>query len=197
MSLWIRPANGSPRFVDECLNDLHRMEARMRQVERAIFEPLRHSISSKVLHQSVSEIVDNESKFAVSLDVSKFKPENLKVNIDGHRLTIEGKEELKEDNGYSMRAFTRQFELPEDVNLDAIRSSLTDGGQLSVEAPKLIKPLESGGRSIPIEKIGEKGIEKSLLAMQRSSFLLFVRNFAVCNVYLKKCIVGIHEIVMS
>ncbi|KAJ1359955.1 hypothetical protein KIN20_018790, partial [Parelaphostrongylus tenuis] len=35
-------------------------------------------------------------------------------------------------------------------------SSLTDSGQLSVEVPKLAKPLESGGRSIPIEQIGEK-----------------------------------------
>ncbi|KAE9416646.1 hypothetical protein Angca_006780, partial [Angiostrongylus cantonensis] len=96
-------------------------------------------------------IVDNESKFAVSIDVSKFKPEHLKVNIDGRFLTIEGKEELKEENGYSMRAFTRQFVLPEDVNLEAIRSSLTDDGKLSVEAPKLTKPLGSAGRSIPIE----------------------------------------------
>ncbi|KAJ1359967.1 hypothetical protein KIN20_018803 [Parelaphostrongylus tenuis] len=99
MSLWIRPADSLPRFVDECLSDFRQMERRMRQVERAIFEPLRHCIPSEVLHQSISEIVDNESKFAVSLDVSKFKPEILKVNVDGHRLRIEEKEELKEDNG--------------------------------------------------------------------------------------------------
>ncbi|KAJ1349296.1 hypothetical protein KIN20_004788 [Parelaphostrongylus tenuis] len=102
------------------------------------------------------KIVDNESKFAVSLDVSKFKPENLKVKLDGHHLTIEGKEELKEKNGYSAKAFIRQFELPEDVNLNAIRSSLTDSGQLSVEVPKLTKASESGARSIPIEHVGEK-----------------------------------------
>ncbi|KAJ1363035.1 hypothetical protein KIN20_022788 [Parelaphostrongylus tenuis] len=54
-------------------------------------------------HHQLIEIVDDESKFTVSLDVSKFKPENLQVNIDGRRLTIEVKEELKEENGYSMR----------------------------------------------------------------------------------------------
>ncbi|KAJ1359968.1 hypothetical protein KIN20_018804 [Parelaphostrongylus tenuis] len=120
---------------------------------------------------------------------------DIRVSIHHEGDSIKSAKALDQIN--QSKAFTRQFELPEDVNLDAIRSSLTDGGQLSVEAPKLIKSLESGGRSIPIEKIGEKGIEKSLLAMQRSSFLLFVRNFAVCNVYLKKCIVGIHDIVMS
>ncbi|KJH48349.1 Hsp20/alpha crystallin family protein [Dictyocaulus viviparus] len=107
-------------------------------------------------NQPYIQVVNNESKFAVSVDVSKFKPENLKVNIDGHRVTIEGKEELKEENGYSMKSFVRQFVLPDDVNLDAIRSSLTDSGQLSVEAPKLAKPSDSGGRSIPIENVGVK-----------------------------------------
>ncbi|KAJ1363036.1 hypothetical protein KIN20_022789 [Parelaphostrongylus tenuis] len=155
MSL-ICPANIFPRFVDEFLSDFRQMERRMRQVERMMYDPLCHAIPSEVLQLSANEIVDNESKFAVSLDVSKFKPENLKVNIDGHRLTIEGKEELKEENSYSMRAFTRQFVLPKDVNLDAVRSSLTNSGQLSIEAPKLMKPLESGGRNIPIEQIGEK-----------------------------------------
>ncbi|KAJ1349298.1 hypothetical protein KIN20_004790 [Parelaphostrongylus tenuis] len=156
MSLWIRPANTFPCFVDEYLHDLRQMKKSMRRLERMMFDPLIDAILREVLQKSASEIVSDKSKFAVSLDVSKFKPENLKVNIDGRRLTIEGKEELKEENGYSMRAFTRQFVLPEDVNLDAVRSSLTNHGQLSVEAPKLMKPLESGSRRIPIEQIGGK-----------------------------------------
>ncbi|KAJ1359970.1 hypothetical protein KIN20_018806 [Parelaphostrongylus tenuis] len=162
MPLWIRPAYTCPHIVDECLDNLRLMERSMRRMERLICGPLCRTIPNQLLQQSASEIVDNESKFAVSLDVSKFKPENLKVNINGRCLTVEGKEELEEENGYSMRAFTRQFVLPEDVNLDAIRSSLTDSGQLSVEVPKLAKPLESGGRSIPIEQIGEK-VEKNAI----------------------------------
>nr|CAR63573.1 putative Heat Shock Protein [Angiostrongylus cantonensis] len=156
MSLWIRSANIFPRFVDECLSDFRHMETRMRQMERMMLDPPYRMVPSDVLDKSVSGIVDNESKFAVSIDVSKFKPEHLKVNIDGRCLTIEGKEELEEENGYSMRAFTRQFVLPEDVNLEAIRSSLTDDGKLSVEAPKLTEPLGSAGRSIPIEHVTEK-----------------------------------------
>ncbi|KAJ1349297.1 hypothetical protein KIN20_004789 [Parelaphostrongylus tenuis] len=149
MSLWIRPATILPRFVEECMRDF-------RHMERMMFAPLFRTVPYEIVDRSASEIIDNESKFAVSLDVSQFKPENLKVNIDGHRLTIEGKEELKEDNGYSMRSFTRQFVLPGDVNLDAIRSSLSDKGQLSVEAPKLARSSESAGKSIPIEHVAEK-----------------------------------------
>ncbi|VDM53411.1 unnamed protein product [Angiostrongylus costaricensis] len=148
MSFWIRPASVFPRFVEECMRDF-------RYMERMMFTPLLRTIPQPV-DRYASEIVNNESKFAVSVDVSEFKPENLKVNIDGHRLTIEAKEELKEENGYSMRSFTRRFLLPEDVDLNAIHSSLTDNGQLSVEVPRLNKPLESSGRSIPIEQVGEK-----------------------------------------
>ncbi|EPB78247.1 Hsp20/alpha crystallin family protein [Ancylostoma ceylanicum] len=128
MSLWIRPASLFPRFVEEALRDF-------RQMERTI---------------------NNDSKFAVSIDVSKFKPENLKVNLDGRNLTIEGKQEIKEENGYTMRSFVRQWVLPENVDLDAIKSSLTDSGRLSIEAPKFAKPEAETGRSIPIERVSEK-----------------------------------------
>ncbi|KAJ1359961.1 hypothetical protein KIN20_018797 [Parelaphostrongylus tenuis] len=57
-------------------------------------------------------------------------------------------------------------------------SSLTDSGQLSVEVPKLAKPLESGGRSIPIEQIGEKA-EKTLAQMLAHLILLVMKNFDV------------------
>ncbi|KAK6047172.1 Hsp20/alpha crystallin family protein [Cooperia oncophora] len=149
MSLWIRPASLFPRFVEEAMRDF-------RHMERMMFAPLSRVIPSETVSEAATtEMVNNESKFAVTIDVSKFKPENLKVNIDGRQLTIEGKEESKEDNNYSMRSFVRQWVLPENVNLEAIRSSLSDNGRLSIEAPKLSKPTESG-RSIPIERVSEK-----------------------------------------
>ncbi|KAJ1359956.1 hypothetical protein KIN20_018791 [Parelaphostrongylus tenuis] len=93
---------------------------------------------------------------------SDFKPKNLEVNIDERCLNFEGKEELEEENGYSMRAFTRQFVLPKDVNLDITRSSRTGSGQLSVESLQVAHLLESGGRSISIEQIGKKTEENAI-----------------------------------
>lgn len=52
-------------------------------------------------------------------------------------------------------SFVRQWVLPENVNLEAIRSSLSENGRLSVEAPKVTNTVESG-RSIPIERVSEK-----------------------------------------
>ncbi|KAK6021428.1 Hsp20/alpha crystallin family protein [Ostertagia ostertagi] len=68
--------------------------------------------------------------------------------------TGEEKREVKEENGYSMTSFVRQWDLPENVDLDAVRSSLSDNGRLSIEAPKIGKASESG-RTIPIQRVKE------------------------------------------
>ncbi|KAK6013773.1 hypothetical protein OSTOST_20884 [Ostertagia ostertagi] len=44
-------------------------------------------------------IVDDDKKFAVSLDVSQFRPEELNVHVEGRELTIEGKQEHKTEKG--------------------------------------------------------------------------------------------------
>ncbi|VDO80746.1 unnamed protein product [Haemonchus placei] len=145
MSLWFRPASLLPRFVEEAMRDFRYMDSMM-------FGPLhRFGFPWETAEESAKEIINNDSKFAVCIDVSKFKPENLKVNIDGRQLTIEGKQEVQEDNGYSMRSFVRRVILPDNVNLDAVRSSLSDSGHLSIEAPKLARAVDSG-RTIPIER---------------------------------------------
>ncbi|RCN39222.1 Hsp20/alpha crystallin family protein [Ancylostoma caninum] len=99
---------------------------------------------------SPEEVTDDGSKFTLSLDVSSFEPEELNVNLDGRTLTIEGKQEIKEDDSYCLRSFTRQLELPEDVDVEQIRSTITEDGRLSIEASKMAN-LDVAGRDIPIQ----------------------------------------------
>ncbi|XGW23881.1 hypothetical protein V3C99_005805, partial [Haemonchus contortus] len=70
------------------------------------------------------------------LNVSKFKPGELKVNIDGRTVTVEGKQEVKEGSTYSARSFLRRWTLPENVDVEQIRSTISEDGQLTIEAPK-------------------------------------------------------------
>ncbi|KAL6730635.1 hypothetical protein Aduo_001590 [Ancylostoma duodenale] len=102
------------------------------------------------------KVTNDESKLAISLKVPQFKPEELKVGLHGRTLMVEGKQEVKEEGAYSMRCFTRRWVLPEEVDVEQIRSSLTEDGRLAIEAPKIIKP-DTTARSIPIEKaVNEK-----------------------------------------
>ncbi|PIO54059.1 hypothetical protein TELCIR_24586 [Teladorsagia circumcincta] len=44
-------------------------------------------------------IVDDDKKFAICLDVSQFRPEELNVHLEGRELTIKGKQEHKTESG--------------------------------------------------------------------------------------------------
>ncbi|CAJ0944327.1 unnamed protein product, partial [Mesorhabditis belari] len=106
--------------------------------------------------ESSGQVLNEIDRFSVALDVAHFRPDELKVNITGQELTIEGKHDERIDEyGSIQRMFIRKFNLPEDTNLDAIRSSITENGVLQIEAPK------QGGqigqtRSIPIEPTPRK-----------------------------------------
>ncbi|CAI2353178.1 unnamed protein product [Caenorhabditis sp. 36 PRJEB53466] len=104
-----------------------------------------------------SEIVNNSEKFAVNLSVSQFKPEELKINLDGRKLTIEGEQEEETEHGYSKKSFSRIILMPEDVDLASVVSNLTKDGNLSIEGKK----AESiQGRSIPIQQAVENKSSK-------------------------------------
>ncbi|CCD65662.1 Heat shock protein Hsp-16.1/Hsp-16.11 [Caenorhabditis elegans] len=115
----------------------------MAQMERQFTPVCRGSPSES------SEIVNNDQKFAINLNVSQFKPEDLKINLDGHTLSIQGEQELKTEHGYSKKSFSRVILLPEDVDVGAVASNLSEDGKLSIEAPKK-EAIQ--GRSIPIQQ---------------------------------------------
>ena len=97
------------------------------------------------------QIENTKEKFAVSVDVRAFKPEELKVDVQGHELTIKGEHEERQDSGSRIsRSFVRKYTLPEDVNLDGLRPLISKEGKLTIEAPKrAIKGPQP--RNIPIQ----------------------------------------------
>ncbi|PAV62800.1 hypothetical protein WR25_23430 isoform B [Diploscapter pachys] len=126
--------------------DLHR---EMRRFERAMVPYWRSAnITNLNAATDVGQIVNDDKTFGVRMDVSHFRPEQLKVNLDNRMLTIEGEQEDKSEHGYSKRSFTRKFLLPEDVDVTAVKSHLSEQGVLSIEGPK---KAVSAGRAIPIE----------------------------------------------
>lgn len=97
------------------------------------------------------EVEDDNEKFAVHVDVSHFRPEELNTHVDGQTLTIEGcHRERTDKNGTIERSFKRSYLLPENCDLAGIQSSLESDGKLSIVAPK--KGSLAQRREIPIEK---------------------------------------------
>lgn len=105
-----------------------------------------------------SEVTNDPSVFSVKLDVAHFEPHEISVkSLDGGTILIEGRHEEKQDeHGYISRQFSRKYQLPKDVELEKISSSLTADGVLTVTAPKkLPKSITdaSGATVIPITRV--------------------------------------------
>ncbi|CAJ0592485.1 unnamed protein product [Cylicocyclus nassatus] len=130
------------RFENRMMRDMDRFQRHMMPYWR----DMDHSIL-EVANQA-HEVVNDDKKFAVSLDVSHFKPEELQVHIDGRNLTIEGKQEIKNDHEHMERSFVRSWTLPDEVDLDAVHTQLTEVGHLCIEAPKT--GLHTNRRELPI-----------------------------------------------
>ncbi|EPB80048.1 Hsp20/alpha crystallin family protein [Ancylostoma ceylanicum] len=126
------------------------MNEYMRDFDRSVY-PYWREADHSILHvgNETQQLVNDDKKFAVSLDVSQFRPEELNVHLDGRVLTIEGKQEHKTENSSMHRTFIRKWTVPEGVDLEAVRTQLSDKGHLCVEAPKT-NAIPPTRKNIPI-----------------------------------------------
>lgn len=105
------------------------------------------------------EIISDDEKFQIVLDVSHYRPEEIEVKVSGDDLIINGKQETEEKGRCVTRQFTRNFKLPRDVNLSSVKSRVGKDGYLYVYARKeasfdeerIVNILVNGRRS-PIRK---------------------------------------------
>ncbi|XP_055388357.1 heat shock protein beta-1 [Condylostylus longicornis] len=93
---------------------------------------------------------DGESKvLKLRFDVSQYAPEEIVVKTVDNKLLVHAKHEEKSDTKSVYREYNREFLLPKGVNPEAIRSSLSKDGVLTVDAP-LPQQLTAGETMIPI-----------------------------------------------
>ncbi|EDW18174.1 heat shock protein 67B3 [Drosophila mojavensis] len=98
---------------------------------------------------------DKEGNYQVHLDVGLFEPGELSVKLVDNCVIVEGKHEEREDeHGHVYRHFVRRYPLPKEYNADAIASTLTDEGVLTITVPPLNPKVEGAERIIPIKHVG-------------------------------------------
>lgn len=108
----------------------------------------------------VSNIHHDKAAFKVNLDVQQFQPEEVSVKVVDGFLVVEAKHEERQDkHGYISRSFTRRYKLPKDINQDAIVSSLSSDGVLTISAT-VKNQVPSGERQIPITQTNQPALKK-------------------------------------
>merc|ERR1712122_265008 len=105
--------------------------------------------------QDCSTIKHNEddNKVEVHLDTSGYKPDELKVQVEGNTVRVEGKHEERSQAGAVMvsRHFVKEYALPEGSKPEGVESSLSKDGVLVITMPKPRKAINTDkSRSVPI-----------------------------------------------
>ena len=80
---------------------------------------------------------DNDEKFKVFLDVQHYKPDEIKMKVDGDKLLVKGKHHKKSEYGFESSEFERAYTIPSDVDVKGFTSKINDAGLLEIEAPKI------------------------------------------------------------
>lgn len=88
--------------------------------------------------------------FQACIDVHHFKPNEVTVKTVDNTVIIEGKHEERDDaHGSIERHFVRKYVLPKEYDMNAINSTLSSDGVLTVKAPPPAA-ITNGERVVPI-----------------------------------------------
>ncbi|KAG8178071.1 hypothetical protein JTE90_007056 [Oedothorax gibbosus] len=95
---------------------------------------------------------DDSNKFQVMLNVKHFSPDEIDVKTVDNCIVIHGRhEEQADEHGFVSREFTRRYQLPDDVEPEKVKSSLSRDGVLTISAPrKALEPPPKNERIVPI-----------------------------------------------
>merc|ERR1712004_747768 len=108
----------------------------------------------------------------VTLDTSGYKPDELKVEIKGGELCVEGKHEERSQSGEVMvsRQFSRRFGLPQNVKKEDIVSNLSQDGVMVITMPKeqRIEEGERGSTPIQVDHVRSSAERKTVSSREKS-----------------------------
>ncbi|PIO77340.1 Hsp20/alpha crystallin family protein [Teladorsagia circumcincta] len=82
------------------------------------------------------KLINDDKRFAVVMDVSQLRLDDLKVQLEGRNLLVHGHGEMKTSNGHVRKSFVNRWILPKDCHLDVAYSQIDNDGNLSIEIPK-------------------------------------------------------------
>ncbi|CAJ0958357.1 unnamed protein product, partial [Mesorhabditis belari] len=99
----------------------------------------------------------SDEGFSVKCDVSSYKPDELKLRLDGDVLSIEGEHKEENEQGSVHLRLQRSIRIPVDqIDLSSLQSSLDQHGNLSIHAPLIEKKKQLNGQEIPIQITGQQ-----------------------------------------
>merc|ERR1712017_31274 len=95
------------------------------------------------------ELVDNNEKFELTVDVPGVKEEDIEIKLEDNFLTVQGQRMAASETSKFSSKFSKTFSLDQTVDVEKFTASLKNG-VLTVSAPKDLAKLEENVRRIPV-----------------------------------------------
>merc|ERR1712188_344542 len=95
------------------------------------------------------ELVDNNEKFELNVDVPGVKEEDIEIKLEENMLTVQGQRMAASETSKFSSKFSKTFSLDQTVDVEKFTASLKNG-VLTVSAPKDLAKLEENIRRIPV-----------------------------------------------
>merc|ERR1712200_105703 len=98
--------------------------------------------------QNNSQLEDNENNYVTKIKLECFEPKdiNLELSSNKRKIKITAKNENKiEKDGlrsYSLKKFSKEISLPENIDVDKVKSFLNENNDLVISAPKVLQLKE-------------------------------------------------------
>mmetsp|Transcript_17688 Transcript_17688/g.19836 ORF Transcript_17688/g.19836 Transcript_17688/m.19836 type:complete len:229 (+) Transcript_17688:74-760(+) len=155
---------GGPCYVSlkQTVPTLYQSQAsisNMLEKERVIAQGMFDMVDRRQQEQQVNrypsqryELIDNNEKFELKVDVPGVKEEDIDIKLDDGKLTIQGQRGAMSDMSRFTSKFSKTFSLDPTVDVDKFTASLKNG-VLIVAAPKDLAKLEENVRRIPITSV--------------------------------------------
>merc|ERR1712188_286012 len=97
----------------------------------------------------MGELVDNNEKFELTVDVPGVKEDDIEIKLEDNLLTVQGQRMAASETSKFSSKFSKTFSLDQTVDVEKFTASLKNG-VLPVSAPKDLAKLEENIRRIPV-----------------------------------------------
>merc|ERR1712107_970422 len=120
--------------------------------DRSLFDD-KSIFASNSEQSGISRVEYDDNKILVNVD--KYSPEELVIKTVENTVVVEAKHQEKTSDGrsYSTQSFSQSFTLPQGVDPESVKSSLSGAGVLTISAPITKAGRAQQERLVPIKHI--------------------------------------------
>merc|ERR1711907_889093 len=154
----VGPRYSSSPMLLSSSSPVSRIIEKQRMIAQRMFDMVDQQQAAATLYSSSAaaastthryELVDNNEKFELTVDVPGVKEDDIEIKLEDNLLTVQGQRMAASKTSKFSSKFSKTFSLDQTVDVEKFTASLKNG-VLTVSAPKDLAKLEENIRRIPV-----------------------------------------------